>query len=551
VWRGETFFNSHRFSFLQGKAAKRKSKKLKDADLVSYVPASSIENPDHCGFIDIRFGIEPWNRFWCIAFGNCLYIYQNKAAVSTIKTVVLPGYEIKLGELHDINFPYNLSLYHEGISPVYISVPKQEELQHWAAVLETYTRAEGFKKIRSDNSLAHKSALKTANGGMKGPLKADHSISGMKASDEVYLCMAYFEVCLVSNFMCLKKAYGVLARLILLFVMQGESGVGNVSSSRHVEVYENYQDLIIHRYEKRIRKTHRVANQTEQKLKKQQMSLLHFKKELSRHVVKLQELSSSGDPHAVKRLKSVHTKLLQLEKIVPYLGKYISVNRQAEMQTIAVLKESCTVELQKLSQNMNRTLPTQVSASRDDTDTTWSQAPALSSYNADRTQEDHVDENPYASLTEAKQEADVSRVKLRSNYAQLDFPIMQCGESLRPPSVKYSEVRIGGDLNILSLPSDKKDSLHDATLTEDSDIFSLDATPGEVRYISSSHSPGIRNVLKEPPMPAATESEHVSVLGVSEHCNLSIDNSTYNQVQVSSRQESIVLSKGSQVSQTE
>ena len=90
---------------------------------------------------------------------------------------------------------------------------------------------------------------------------------------------------------------------------------------------------------------------TEQNLKRQQSSLTHFKEELSRLTEKLQELADKGDEHAIKRLKNVRVKLQQVEKIVPYIGKYIIVNRQAEIQTVAILKECCTVEVQRLKQN--------------------------------------------------------------------------------------------------------------------------------------------------------------------------------------------------------
>ena len=257
--------------------------------------------------------------------------------------------------------------------------------------------------------------------------------------------------------------------------VQDEPSLGDVSSTKRIELFHNYQDLIIRRYEKRIRKTRRVANQTDQKLKKQQASLLHFKKELSRHVVKLQELSNSGDPHAIKRLKSVRTKLLQLDKIVPYLGKYISVNRQAEMQTVAVLKESCTVELQKLSQNMNTSGPTRVSESKvlpDHIDGALpSPAPELPSCATDELQDKkNDDENPYASLTEVKQEQNIASVKLRSNYAELDFQKIQSNDNLRPPSVKYSEVRIG------KLASDVDVMQSDSDLLPMTDVVCLDST---------------------------------------------------------------------------
>lgn len=106
---------------------------------------------------------------------------------------------------------------------------------------------------------------------------------------------------------------------------------------------------IARKYEKKICKTHRVANMTEQNLKRQQSSLTHFKQELSRLTVKLKELADKKDEHAIKRLKNVKVKLQQVEKIIPYIGKYIIVNRQAEIQTVAILKESCTVEMQRLN----------------------------------------------------------------------------------------------------------------------------------------------------------------------------------------------------------
>ena len=82
-----------------------------------------------------------------------------------------------------------------------------------------------------------------------------------------------------------------------------------------------------------------------------------MKQELSRHVVKLNNLASNGDRHAQKKLREVRVRLHQVEKIIPYLGKYVSVNRQAEIQTTAILKESCTVELQKLQNGLRKDIP--------------------------------------------------------------------------------------------------------------------------------------------------------------------------------------------------
>lgn len=175
--------------------------------------------------------------------------------------------------------------------------------------------------------------------------------------------------------------------------------------------------------------------------------MLHFKKELSRHVVKLQELSNSGDPHAQKRLKNVRTKLAQLDKIVPYLGKYISVNRQAEMQTIAVLKESCTVELQKLSQGKTVSKSTSESISEQASTQVDGNLVSLPVPHEQPAKENMTaqgippPENPYASLSELRKDTS-NTVKLRTNYAELDFHKIRGSENIRPPSVKYSEVRI-------------------------------------------------------------------------------------------------------------
>ena len=263
------------------------------------------------------------------------------------------------------------------------------------------------------------------------------------------------------------------------------------------------QDGIIKRYEKRIRKTCKVANQTEERLKMQQTALLHFKIELSRHVLKLQEMAS--DPEAQKRLKEIRHKLQQVDKIVPYLGKYIAVNRQAEMQTVAILKETCTMELQKMSRSPSKetfrspktttsTATTSKTASKKSTEllkdqhshsivdgspgselnvlreesipeeqeevdeepTSLSTSQLVSSQSAEPLAQKEVaasvvpaavyeQENPYASLSDLKKPNSNGEVptKPKSNYAQLDFSQFPAVGVLRPPSVRYAEVQIG------------------------------------------------------------------------------------------------------------
>ena len=245
-----------------------------------------------------------------------------------------------------------------------------------------------------------------------------------------------------------------------------------------------------------------MANQTDERLKQQQTALLHFKKELSRHIVKLVELANGGDPQATKRLKNIRVKLQQLDKIVPYLGKYITVNRQAEMQTVAVLKESCTMELRNLTTGrsptkeglkpsprghrgtspLSKSLKTEgikeeedENMEQQDEGTITEEAAADSAVVKENdeaamaTNGDHrngvesegvaasavvvvKEENPYASLSEIRNQAEAER-KPTSNYAELHFSQSGGAAKVRPPSVNYSEVKINpGGRNVILTP---------------------------------------------------------------------------------------------------
>ncbi len=256
-----------------------------------------------------------------------------------------------------------------------------------------------------------------------------------------------------------------------------------------VKTSEAHQDSIIRRYEKRIRKTHRVANQTEQKLKEHQTALLHFKKELSRHLIKLKELSESGEANAKRRLDDIRKKLAQVDKILPYLSKYVAVNRQAEGQTVAVLKESCTMEIQKMARGA--TTQPETSTPKDERRrSVRSGGKEAIDTPQEASDQRVVEENPYASLSEVLPE--VALIKAKSNYAQLDFGTLPAqGGALRPPSVNYAEVQIGsGGRGVImngSLPthstfpgySDANDGdlSHDDTLTPDNAIAVTPPTP--------------------------------------------------------------------------
>ena len=234
-----------------------------------------------------------------------------------------------------------------------------------------------------------------------------------------------------------------------------------------------------------------MANQTDERLKQQQTALLHFKKELSRHIVKLVELANGGDPQATKRLKNIRVKLQQLDKIVPYLSKYINVNRQAEMQTVAVLKESCTMELRQLTSGgrspakealkpsprghrgtspLSKSLKTEGIKEEEDENleqeddeervadsaVVKENGEAAMATNGDHRNEVEgegvaasavvvarvEEENPYASLSEIRNQSAEDERKPMSNYAELHFSQSGGAAKVRPPSVNYSEVKI-------------------------------------------------------------------------------------------------------------
>ena len=186
----------------QGKSStlKRKAKsKLKEADLISYVPVTSLKNPDLSGLVEVQYGIEPWLFYWCVAHSDCLYVYQNETSQSTVRTVVLPGYEVKQGEPQVTKRALTISLIHTGISPVYLSYSNQADFNQWLNVLEKYARAEGaskqLKKVSSTKVLLHVDDTlkglvpqKVSTGAKKkGPMKADHSI--ISAAFKVCMCV--------------------------------------------------------------------------------------------------------------------------------------------------------------------------------------------------------------------------------------------------------------------------------------------------------------------------------------------------------------------------
>lgn len=247
-------------------------------------------------------------------------------------------------------------------------------------------------------------------------------------------------------------------------------------------------DSVVRRYEKRIRKTHKIANLTDQNLKQQQTALVHLKKELSRHISKLQELTDSGDTHAQKRLKDIRIKMQQVDKILPYLTKYIAVNRQAELQTVAVLKESCTVECQQIRSvrddhkfdehyyaesdaacvtskgESNKVLPSgikssPVEATSEECVDSISSTCVLENEETGKVLPTPIDqqaeESPYASLSSIRPQAATAP---STNYAQLEFSQLGGPSVLRPPSVNYAQVDIDSLKGVVVISNPPKTS---------------------------------------------------------------------------------------------
>jgi hypothetical protein len=294
----------------KGNKTQNASRPKEVEELVSYVAANKLTNPVYAGYTEVLL-TGSWNRFWSVVHTGCLYLYQHQESHATVRTIVLKGYGISVGGPQGCKKPCVITLQYPGTRAVYMAVSDQIELTKWFNTLEHGTKMEGLMRQRREVMEAQKTrrvvqtdaASRDPTAKTKKPMKPEQS---------------------------------------------NEAPPQNTKEEPKKATEERqHQNTIIRRYEKKIRKTHRVANLTEQNLKQQQTSLMHFKRELSRLIVKLQELADKGDEHAVKRLKNIHVKLQQIDKIIPYIGKYIMVNRQAEIQTVAILKESCTVDMQR------------------------------------------------------------------------------------------------------------------------------------------------------------------------------------------------------------
>ena len=160
---------------------KRRSKgKSKDSHLVSHVAARPLGVPAHSGFAEVQFGSGPWSKYWCVVQSDCLHIYETQNSETSVKTIVLPGCEVRCTTSKD-NQQLAVSIAHPGSPSVQLTVSDPSELNQWLRALEQGSRAEGHKQTRPDSShdalpgpLPQKASSRSVP--RKGPLKADHSI---------------------------------------------------------------------------------------------------------------------------------------------------------------------------------------------------------------------------------------------------------------------------------------------------------------------------------------------------------------------------------------
>lgn len=90
-----------------------------------------------------------------------------------------------------------------------------------------------------------------------------------------------------------------------------------------------------------------VSHKADQNLKQQHMALLYMKRELDKHIRRLEERVQDGNEQAIAASETLTSKMIQIEQVLPYLEKCIKVNRQAELQTITVLQKVRDEDLSK------------------------------------------------------------------------------------------------------------------------------------------------------------------------------------------------------------
>ncbi len=173
---------------------------------MSYVAASTLTNPVVSGFADVQVSLsDSWGRYWCVLHTDCLYIYQTQQSAATVKTVVLPGYDVHVADPLTYKRQYAILLSHSGVAPVCIAVNDELELNQWLSVLDKAARAEGLNPTTNSKPERRSSKTsmdeKTSGGGKcnsggnikkKGPIRADHTINALKVT--MCVCDMYIDL---------------------------------------------------------------------------------------------------------------------------------------------------------------------------------------------------------------------------------------------------------------------------------------------------------------------------------------------------------------------
>lgn len=119
-----------------------------ESEIVSYVPASSLVNPIHSGYVEVQLDTAVWVRYWCVIHKNSLYIYANKDSKSTVRTVILPGHEVQaLGATSKKTFA--IALVHSGLQLVCLAPTDQMDMRKWFMALEHATKTDGAEQSSS------------------------------------------------------------------------------------------------------------------------------------------------------------------------------------------------------------------------------------------------------------------------------------------------------------------------------------------------------------------------------------------------------------------
>uniref|UniRef100_A0A1X7VQ01 PH domain-containing protein n=1 Tax=Amphimedon queenslandica TaxID=400682 RepID=A0A1X7VQ01_AMPQE len=282
--------------------------KGKSDDLVSNVPASDLVRPIHSGYAEIQVISQPhygkggasWQRYWCVLHENLLYIYQNQESKSTVRTVIVPGHKLEsLGSQG--RKPFAISMSQPECPTINLAAGDQVDYTRWFMALENASKADSDVTTRQMNETR---ALPE----IPQPQVSSQVASLLQPPQEPPLTQ---------------------------------------------QVYAERRASTLAHFEKRIRKTQKVSQTTEENLNKQCEKLRSAREKFSEHIKRLESAPNSSET-SMKKIKEMKVKMTQIDKILPYLDKYVTVNRQAELQTVAILKESCTVKLQEIDNKFKR-----------------------------------------------------------------------------------------------------------------------------------------------------------------------------------------------------